>query len=81
MVLRNHDTSREIIQRMRDLQVPDRETAEAPSDDKTHLRTYGIGAQILCDLGVRKMRVLSAPKSLHGISGFNLEVVEYVECT
>jgi 3,4-dihydroxy 2-butanone 4-phosphate synthase/GTP cyclohydrolase II len=28
---------------------------------------------------VRKMRVLSAPKRLHGLSGFGLEVVEYVE--
>ena len=43
------------------------------------LRTYGIGAQILADLGVRKMRVLSAPKRFHGLSGFGLEVVEYVE--
>ncbi|TNG00046.1 MAG: 3,4-dihydroxy-2-butanone-4-phosphate synthase [Gammaproteobacteria bacterium] len=43
------------------------------------LRNYGIGAQILSDLGVRKMRVLSAPKILHGISGFGLEVVEYVQ--
>jgi 3,4-dihydroxy 2-butanone 4-phosphate synthase/GTP cyclohydrolase II len=43
------------------------------------LRTYGIGAQILLDLDVRKMRVLSAPKRLHGLSGFGLEVVEYVE--
>jgi 3,4-dihydroxy 2-butanone 4-phosphate synthase / GTP cyclohydrolase II len=43
------------------------------------LRTYGIGAQILRDLGVTRMRVLSAPKQMHGISGFDLEVVEYVE--
>lgn len=43
------------------------------------LRTYGIGAQILADLGVHKMRVLSAPKRFHGLSGFGLEVVEYVE--
>ena len=42
------------------------------------LRTYGVGAQILLELGVRRMRVLSAPKRLHGISGFRLEVVEYV---
>ena len=42
------------------------------------LRDYGIGAQILADLGVRKMRVMSAPKAMHGISGFDLEVVEYV---
>ena len=42
------------------------------------LRTYGIGAQILRDLGVRRMRVLSAPRQMHGISAFGLEVVEYV---
>jgi 3,4-dihydroxy 2-butanone 4-phosphate synthase / GTP cyclohydrolase II len=42
------------------------------------LRTYGIGAQILKDLGVRRMRVLSAPKQLQGISAFDLEVTEYV---
>jgi 3,4-dihydroxy 2-butanone 4-phosphate synthase/GTP cyclohydrolase II len=43
------------------------------------LRTYGIGAQILRDLGVSRMRVLSAPKQMHGLSGFDLEVVEYVD--
>ena len=44
----------------------------------TELRTYGVGAQILLDLGVTRMRVLSQPKKMHGISGFGLEVVEYV---
>ncbi len=44
------------------------------------LRTYGIGAQILLDLGVKRMRVLSQPKRMHGLSGFGLEVVEYVPC-
>jgi len=42
------------------------------------LRTYGIGAQILRSLGVRRMRVLSAPKQMYGLSGFGLEVVDYV---
>jgi 3,4-dihydroxy 2-butanone 4-phosphate synthase/GTP cyclohydrolase II len=42
------------------------------------LRTYGIGAQILQDLGVRRMRVLSAPKHMYSISAFGLEIVEYV---
>ncbi len=41
-------------------------------------RTIGLGAQILSDLGVRKMRVLSAPKKIHALSGFGLEIVEYV---
>ena len=43
------------------------------------LRTYGIGAQILRDLGLSKIRVLSAPKQMYAISGFDLEITEYVE--
>jgi len=43
------------------------------------LRTYGIGAQILRDLGITRMRVLSAPKQMHGLSAFGLEVAEYVD--
>jgi 3,4-dihydroxy 2-butanone 4-phosphate synthase/GTP cyclohydrolase II len=42
------------------------------------LRTYGLGAQILKDLGVSRMRVLSAPKQMHGISAFGLEIEGYV---
>ena len=44
----------------------------------TVLRTYGVGAQILKDLGVRRMRVLSAPKQMHGIAAFGLEIEGYV---
>jgi 3,4-dihydroxy 2-butanone 4-phosphate synthase/GTP cyclohydrolase II len=44
----------------------------------TVVRTYGIGAQILKDLGLTRMRVLSAPKQLQGISAFDLEVAGYV---
>ena len=43
------------------------------------LRTYGIGAQILRDLGVSRMRVLSAPRQLLGIAAFGLEVTGYEE--
>ena len=43
------------------------------------LRTYGIGAQILRDLGIARMRVLSAPKQMHGLSAFGLEVAAYVD--
>jgi 3,4-dihydroxy 2-butanone 4-phosphate synthase/GTP cyclohydrolase II len=39
----------------------------------------GLGAQILADLGVRRLRVLGTPRKLVGLSGFDLEVVEYVD--
>ena len=43
------------------------------------LREYGIGAQILSDLGVRKMRIITNnPKKIAGVSGYGLEVVEEV---
>ena len=45
----------------------------------TVVRTYGIGAQILKDLGLTRMRVLSAPKQLQGIAAFDLEVTSYVD--
>ncbi len=80
VVLRKTEASRELVQQIIGLNRPQPMLAEDHPTDPKVLRTYGIGAQILFDLGVRRMRVLSAPKRLQGISGFGLEVVEYVHC-
>jgi len=77
VLLRKPESPRELVQQIVALDAP---PADENADDRHVLRTYGIGAQILSDLGVRKMRVLSAPKRMHAISGFGLEVVEYVPC-
>jgi 3,4-dihydroxy 2-butanone 4-phosphate synthase/GTP cyclohydrolase II len=46
---------------------------------KPDLRNYGIGAQILVDLGVRKMRLLTNnPKKIVGLQGYGLTMVEQV---
>ena len=78
VLLRKPESPRDLVQQIVALQK------SAASDDHTDegqvLRTYGVGAQILSDLGVRKMKVLSAPKRMHAISGFGLEVVDYVPC-
>jgi 3,4-dihydroxy 2-butanone 4-phosphate synthase/GTP cyclohydrolase II len=43
------------------------------------LRDYGIGAQILKDIGVKKIRLITNnPKKLKGLSGYGLEIVERV---
>jgi 3,4-dihydroxy 2-butanone 4-phosphate synthase/GTP cyclohydrolase II len=56
-----------------------RESAEASqAKTPTTYSTVGAGSQILRDLGVRKMRLMSSPMKFNAISGFDLEVVEYV---
>ena len=45
---------------------------------KVDLRDYGIGAQILKDLNVRKMRLLAAPRKMPSLDGFGLEVTGYI---
>lgn len=43
------------------------------------LRTYGIGAQILKDLNVGKMKLLASPRKMPSMAGFNLEVTGFQE--
>jgi 3,4-dihydroxy 2-butanone 4-phosphate synthase / GTP cyclohydrolase II len=76
VVLRDTETPRMLVDALQGLAR--REPSPSSPEAQSVLRTYGIGAQILKDLGVRRMRVLSAPKQLHGISAFDLEVAEYV---
>ena len=63
---------------------PALDTLEQPKTGKANAalsqqyQTIGVGAQILRDLGVEKMRLLSSPLRFNALSGFHLEVVEYV---
>src|SRR6187551_1943165 len=75
VVLREQESPRALVDAIQHL---DRTEPATPDNHQSVLRTYGIGAQSLKDLGVRRMRVLSAPKQFHGISAFDLEVAEYV---
>jgi 3,4-dihydroxy 2-butanone 4-phosphate synthase/GTP cyclohydrolase II len=46
---------------------------------KMDLRNYGIGAQILRDLNVGRMRLLAKPRKMPSMAGFDLEVVGHIE--
>ena len=92
VVLRQPESAREFVRSVRELSaellvsdtgrnrclVPDSpDSQELPA--AMDLRTFGTGAQVLRALGVRQMRVLGAPRMMHGLSGFGLEVVEYID--
>ena len=46
--------------------------------DSSRYNIVGTGSQILRDLGVRKMRLMSPPVKYAGIAGFDLEIAEYL---
>ena len=76
VLLRPHESPLEIAEAVRSA---GRSGAAGQARGAQVLRTYGIGAQILRDLGLTRMRVLSAPKQMHGLSAFGLEVAGYVD--
>ena len=54
-------------------------TDQPPTETRVDLRNYGIGAQILRDLNVGKMRLLAKPRKMPSMAGFGLEVTGYAD--
>ncbi|QEP42712.1 3,4-dihydroxy-2-butanone-4-phosphate synthase [Ectothiorhodospiraceae bacterium BW-2] len=78
VILRQHESADDLIAQVESYADDDRGEPPPPTRYTEDLFTYGIGAQILLDQGVKQMRVMSAPKKMHALSGFGLEVTEYV---
>jgi 3,4-dihydroxy 2-butanone 4-phosphate synthase/GTP cyclohydrolase II len=76
MVLMNCSQSGEMLQAQLAAQLSGQRPAR--QGRSMELRAYGIGAQILRDLGVGKMRLLAAPLKMPSMAGFGLEVTGYV---
>ncbi|SDT94501.1 bifunctional 3,4-dihydroxy-2-butanone-4-phosphate synthase/GTP cyclohydrolase II [Halopseudomonas salegens] len=74
LLLGNHIDSDGLLNHVRKLSGEEVPAARRPAT----YNTVGAGSQILRDLGVRKMRLLSTPMKFNAISGFDLEVVEYL---
>jgi 3,4-dihydroxy 2-butanone 4-phosphate synthase/GTP cyclohydrolase II len=79
VVLRQEEDNKALVERIHRYEMEDHGIDIKRIEDKTmDWRTTGTGSQILADLGVRKLKVLGAHKKYFGLSGFDLEVVEYV---
>ncbi len=55
------------------------QNADKPTRYNQELRTYGIGSQILLDLGVKKMKLMATPRKMPSMDGFGLEITGYLE--
>jgi 3,4-dihydroxy 2-butanone 4-phosphate synthase/GTP cyclohydrolase II len=72
MVLLHHnEDGADLVERIRH--------ADEPIRPKQDLRNYGIGSQILLDLGVRRMKLMATPRKMPSMIGFGLEVTGYLE--
>ena len=59
--------------------APTANPQQSNNRSKPDVRTYGVGAQILRDLGVTHMQLLSKAMRLPSMTGYSLEVVGYIE--
>jgi len=72
VLLHRQETASDLLERAR----PRDDDAATPA---MTLRNYGIGAQILKDLGVKKMRLMALPRRMPSMAGFDLEVTGYLQ--
>jgi 3,4-dihydroxy 2-butanone 4-phosphate synthase/GTP cyclohydrolase II len=70
VMLRRDETSEAVVHAIK--------SADKTVSNKHTLKDYGIGAQILRDLGVVKMRLMAEPRKMPSMTGFGLEVTEFV---
>lgn len=81
VLLGRQQTPADLIEQVRDFEREDKGESKPSAMASQQSRNVGIGSQILADLGVHKMRLLSSPKRYSALSGFGLEVTEFVEDT
>ena len=77
VVVDQHDSKQTILNQVQ--HFPEMPPQQKGISESGVYRVVGTGSQILRDLGVGKMRLLSSPIRYNAISGFDLEVVEYLE--
>ena len=75
VLLNTEESAQRLVGKVRDLNAGARPTT------RMDLRTYGIGAQILRDLGVGRMKLMANPRKMPSMAGFDLQVTGYLAPT
>jgi 3,4-dihydroxy 2-butanone 4-phosphate synthase / GTP cyclohydrolase II len=80
VVIQQQESQDELAYRLHQMEEqPDDRQPPTSRRGRAEMRTYGLGSQILADLGVGRMRVLGHAMKVPAMSGFGLEIVEYIE--
>ena len=79
IVLGQKFDSDEMLQRVDQFYSNKTETLPTTTDGTSVYRTIGTGSQILRELGIKKMKLMSSRLKFNALSGFDLEIVEYIE--
>lgn len=81
VVIGRQQSSDDILEQVMSFAAEDRGEVKPSAAASNASRNVGIGSQILADLGVHEMRLMSSPKRYSALSGFGLEVVDFIEDT
>ncbi len=75
VVLRKHEKGRELLDKIQRFQMQDLgiNMPDLQADDD--LKTFGLGAQILADLGLKQLKIIGSVAKMTGLSGFGLEII------
>ena len=76
VVLRKHEEGTELLDKIQQYQLKDLGIQSPELITEDDHKTFGLGAQILNDLGLKKLKVIGSPMKMGALSGFGLEVVE-----
>lgn len=79
VVIGRHQDSAGMLEQIAHFAAEDRGERKPTAAASNASRNVGIGSQILADLGVHQMRLMSSPKRYSALSGFGLEVVDFIE--
>jgi len=77
-IISHQESTDELKSILQSFQAEDLGTAKKTTRPQVTTRTIGLGSQILADLGIKNIRLMSAPKKYHSLSGFGLQISEYV---
>lgn len=79
VVLRKHEEATELLDKIQRYQLKDRGVNAPETVHEDDTKTYGLGAQIIADLGIKQLQVIGSAWKMNALSGFGLEISEIVE--